>query len=808
MAGPRARRSVSVSNGGTRRSRRSMGTWWTEAVGGRQGFLCFSLVAVYLFVPLAWAPGVSFDSIKVLVFLALVVPAVATWVIRVSDGWPSVMTSELTAPLGLLFGASGLSLLAGPSWRLALPALFWLLTLGLFLLFLTDMLRAPGSLELLSRAVCISAVLAATFGMFQFYDLFNVEEFYPSRPMLFSTFGNPNTAANFVAATLPVMGCLALVGHGIRAWAWSAAIAVCYAFLLLAQSRSNWLALGLGVAFALVAGWRKPAFDLSRKKLRSVLWLTMVLAIITWIYTMQNPLNRRVAPFDRVQGSFVPGTEAYVSRSFRQTMREAVQRMVRDHPLLGVGIGNFPAVSAEYLGKVQADSGAQQGLGFWWQAHNEYLQVLAEVGPLGLLGFLGLVLPPVFRAPRTLSTRPPSLGLSILGFVSGLVVFLVDSWFNFPLRKPPNVLLFLFLLAATHASSLHVREGGERLASKGDEGRRRRWIHPSAISAVSRLQQPVAVLCAAILAAGAAFAGGHLAGEILMARGEASLASGDTQAAAAAFRRALHLAPFKWDVPKRLGALYASSGQARQAVEALADADRFFKEGMIARALGVAYGLLGDFEAARAQYRRALFYDPGDSRARLGLAISYRDIGDYRAAAAEARLGLKGAPRDGHLRYVLGTSLAKLGQSEEALRQLVMAMRLRESDREIAAEVEEVARAVGRTDAAERARRRLSAIAVADRAANLRQRSMPAVEGWLTIALQRDPEYADPHFELGRLYFNSHRPELALQAFRAYLRKAPMGEKAEEAVRYARVLEHPSLLARVLGRDPRLDVGI
>lgn len=771
-------------------------------------FLASTLVAIYFVVPLVFAPAVRFDTLKAAAFLTLFLPAVAIWLFWASDGWRPLGTSDILAPLGCLAGISSLSLIGAPSWRLAIPPLFWLLTLCLFLLFLTDVLRRPGVIELLSRVVCIATILLAAFGIFQFYDLFNVEASYPIRPNLFSTIGNPNPASNFVASALPIMGALMLASKGFRGWVWGAAITLCYAFLLMAQSRSNLLALGLGAGFGLLAGWRTRVFTFTRGKASGLVWLTVALAIVTWIYSVPNPLNRRVSLFDRARATFVPGTGGYSSGSLRLMMLDAVQRMVRDHPFLGVGIGNFPAVSAEYLGRVQADSGSRQEVGFWWEAHNEYLQILAELGPLGLLAFLGLVIPPVIRGVRSVPTLSPPAALSVLGATSGLVVFLADSWFNFPLRNPPNVLLFLFLLGTILALIPNARDEVSGCDSSADRNLGGRMVPPPVSSAVSKLRAPIAIVCAAILAAGTGFAWGHIAAELFVVKAKKSAELGDIQGAVRAYRRARHLAPFKWDVPVALGTLHASSGHPTEAIEALADAERFVKQGSIARVLGVAYALLGRFDGAQREYRRALFYDPGDLLARFGLALAYRDAGDYRGAATEARIGLRLNPLHGHLRYALGTSMARLGQIGEAFGQLAVAGRLRESDREIMVALEEVAGTVGRPDLVMRAQRRLAAIATVAEAERFRRTNIPAAESWLAAARRRDADFAYPYFELGRLYFDTSRPDLALRAFQTYVDKAPIGEKAGEAGTYIRVIEYPSLLARLLGRDPRFDVGI
>jgi O-antigen ligase/tetratricopeptide (TPR) repeat protein len=785
-----------------------MPSWWGQKNRGRERFLRLSLVPIYLFVPLVWAPGSETDSYRMAAFLALFVPTFAVWILEASDWSEWAGDLQVFVPLSLLFGASILSMFSASSWRLAVPALFWELTFSLFLLFLIDTNRRPGMTDLLSRVICVAAALVAAFGMFQFYDLFNIEESFGTRPFLPSTLGNPSLATNFVATALPAAASLMLMTDGWQGWAWGGLVSLCYAFLLAAQTRSSWLGLAFGVGFASVVLWRIPALRLPPGKARRALWFSVVLAIVTCLFATPSPLNRRLSPLARVQGTFVAGTEAFASRSERETTQYAAILMVRDHPILGVGIGNFPALSSEYLGRAQALLGAKAGVEIWWEPHNEYLQTLAELGPAGLLAFLCLTVSPFLLAVKRLPTLSLDKAYSLLGVSSGLIVFLVDSSLNYPRRNPANLLLFLFMLAATHTLSQSIREDNSQatVARKGFSTWT--WTRVRMSILAEKFLGPTAVLCIAILAAGAGFTGGHIAGEILTARARAVLAMGDDREAGHVFLEAQHLAPFKWDIPVRLGAFYALSGRPREAVEALADAQRFVVEGTIVRTLAVAYGEMGDLEGARAAYRRALFFNPGDLAARAGLVASYRDNGDYTRAVTEAHLGLRLDSQNGHLQYLLGTSLAKLGQEDEAFGHLVVAMRLIEKDREIAKAVEEVATAVGRADTVERARRRLSAIEAVEQVTRLRRRSAVAALEWFSFAIQRDPDFGYPHFEQGRLYFLTGRKDLALQEFKTYLRKAPIGEVAREAAVYVRIIEHPSMLARVLGRDLRFDFGM
>ena len=59
--------------------------------------------------------------------------------------------------------------------------------------------------------------------------------------------------------------------------------------------------------------------------------------------------------------------------------------MWRDHPVLGIGAGEFPSNYRTYAAKIGLDARSERN------AHNSYLQAAAETGTLGLLAFLGMI---------------------------------------------------------------------------------------------------------------------------------------------------------------------------------------------------------------------------------------------------------------------------------------------------------------------------------------------------------------------------------------------------------------------------------
>jgi O-antigen ligase len=143
--------------------------------------------------------------------------------------------------------------------------------------------------------------------------------------------------------------------------------------------------------------------------------------------------------------------------------------MIRHHPLLGVGLGAFGAVYTRY----DPTNGA-------WrveQAHNDYLQVLADGGVVGAaLGLFFIVW--LFRTGFARAASGDKFRRAVaLGALGGCFAALVHSMFDFTLHTTSNALLFLVLAAL--ATTNNSVEDPKATGGRKRKHRRRRHRGPS-----------------------------------------------------------------------------------------------------------------------------------------------------------------------------------------------------------------------------------------------------------------------------------------------------------------------------------------
>jgi O-antigen ligase len=148
--------------------------------------------------------------------------------------------------------------------------------------------------------------------------------------------------------------------------------------------------------------------------------------------------------------------------------------MVESHPVRGVGTGNFPVSSVHYLLRPGVVQRTEKILQKPDVAHNTYLQIQTELGLVGLLFFLGIVLTSLTalgRAAREFARRGDE-GMEIVarGLFVGLVGLLAADFF---ISEMYSKLLWLLLAlgpvmlgVALRSVAPEVRRARPRLFSR------------------------------------------------------------------------------------------------------------------------------------------------------------------------------------------------------------------------------------------------------------------------------------------------------------------------------------------------------
>jgi hypothetical protein len=224
-------------------------------------------------------------------------------------------------------------------------------------------------------------------------------------------FSDLNAAGSYFAMIAVLAACRAAVGS-LSGWLHIIALPLLFAALWVSGSR---VALGAALlCTALVQVWRQFRHRAPARIHPRVLaagaaaLLTVLLAIIVFLLSSTR------------HGSFG------FSLSTRIELLKVGGRMLNDHPVFGIGTSQFYARFPRYTSP-ELQLAFEQANGHpvpRENAHNQFLQIAAELGPFGLLAFLYVL----FSAVR-LNPSPPWR----LPAVAGLLAFLVTSLAGHPL---------------------------------------------------------------------------------------------------------------------------------------------------------------------------------------------------------------------------------------------------------------------------------------------------------------------------------------------------------------------------------------
>ena len=180
-----------------------------------------------------------------------------------------------------------------------------------------------------------------------------------------SMVGDPNALAGFLVALLPFSLELAAIS---RRYLVKIFLALCALMTLVML-----LFTGARIALIAIFGMILLYIIRSQHKIR-VIAICAVLAVFVWSFLPDQYKTRYLTV-----KQYAEGEQLDDSNKARLAVWDAGWRMLEDHPVLGVGAGQFAVAYGTLYVKQQGKA--------WFQPHNLFLQVACELGVVGLLAF-------------------------------------------------------------------------------------------------------------------------------------------------------------------------------------------------------------------------------------------------------------------------------------------------------------------------------------------------------------------------------------------------------------------------------------
>ncbi|MFW6190819.1 MAG: O-antigen ligase family protein, partial [Candidatus Bipolaricaulota bacterium] len=516
--------------------------------------------------------------------------------------------TELSVPVALLLVSGLLSLKNAPSKGAVLQSLGLLVYFYLIYLLVANTVQTKREGEYLLIALITSGVGATIYGVLQFYGVVRgVHGYSGGAGNIISVMGNRNYLGGFVAYLFVPAFALVISSRSklIKLYL-SLALGSFFFLLFPIGSRGSWLALTLGgLFFVFSLLYYRPLSGFRRKDALVALTVTLVILVAVYLIApTPNPLsfNLGLPSSDQLREPWRILT-GFVDRLEQELVEEGGARiedwkiglkMLKDHPFVGIGLGNYKIKFLEYRAKLLS---SPQGEGFGGyisrgaQAHNEYVQFTAELGAVGvtaiIIGLLILMANVLRRVLRTQEDPNRLLGFAL---IAGLLGFLLHSAVSFPAHLPASSFAFVTFLGL-----INSRIFGERQLKVSLRGLTRYVVF--------------AVLAALVLAV-SVFAYRDWRANVLRGQGQTQMDRGNFYLAKESFRRSLSLDFQPRQTYYYLGLTERQLGNNEEALKYFERSRGQFEPYQLFLHLGSLYLNQGKLDKAEEDFKAILSMDP------------------------------------------------------------------------------------------------------------------------------------------------------------------------------------------------------
>ncbi|MFA5156294.1 MAG: O-antigen ligase family protein [Candidatus Omnitrophota bacterium] len=172
--------------------------------------------------------------------------------------------------------------------------------------------------------------------------------------------------------------------------------------------------------------------------------ITIILVCITvaiFLSAMPQTLRERFGKIQVSANAYGTGEGDIDSTTRRYYLSQAAWRIFLAHPLFGIGVGNYYYENRNYAPVYPG------------RAHNMYLEMMAELGTIGIFLFLGIIFY-TFRGLNRIIKSKSDLGGYAKGFYLGLVGFLIAGIF---LHAQQDRILWFFIFMSTALERIYEK---------------------------------------------------------------------------------------------------------------------------------------------------------------------------------------------------------------------------------------------------------------------------------------------------------------------------------------------------------------
>ena len=408
-----------------------------------RGFLYFDRVIMVCLCAAIFCLPFAKSAVETFVWTAIFL-----WMLKRALGyrseelWMMLPKTELNNALMVFFAVNAVSMILSVNFALSWRGLFGkeFKFIAIYFIML-EVISSRIRLRTFLTFIIASAVLIMADAGIQYFRGVDFLKGYVLNTFS-ASFSTTNSFAAWLIVIIPLfLGLLAtskIIGKSFKVLLLilTALMTTC---LLITYSRGAWL--GFLIAICLVFWYLIKNFALKTK----LLCLTSGICLLFIFLFSPQPIQSRIEAFhnwklgqtvgQRIKSSWHGGKNPL---QFRFNLWKEALRITRDYPLTGCGLNTYSIVVRNYK---SFEGGAIY-------PHNSYLQMAAETGLLGLGSFLWVLFVFFRKGFRFVNNKRNPL---VLGLISGIMAFLIQSFFDTNLYSLQLVVLFWFMMGLAMA---------------------------------------------------------------------------------------------------------------------------------------------------------------------------------------------------------------------------------------------------------------------------------------------------------------------------------------------------------------------
>jgi O-antigen ligase/Tfp pilus assembly protein PilF len=646
---------------------------WTKAIE-------ITVIALIILVPIVFYPYILniFHPVKELTTTLLVVIGMMFWGFKIiNEEKIQFISTPLNLPVLGFMAICALSLFWSDSPFISLKELPLFLSGPLLYFIVVNNVHNEKQINRIISAILIIGGLFGIYGILQYngidflFWVGNVE-----RGKVFGLFGNAGYFAEYLILPLPIAVSLFLVSKNkiIKSLLLIGILTMASA-IALTFSRTPYLSLVISFIFMLLLFVISRGKRLFKENKKIIIVILTTIVLIVSLFVIPTSLNEKGTVLSKIKERVSIsqlGSEFFTGR--RVAIWKYTIPMIKDYPLLGSGIGTYKYNTLKYQA-IFFDRGENRSLyphGFADKAHNEYLQLWAELGIIGLGIFLWLIISYFnygFKNLRKIKNKYRQ-GI-IIGLMGSIVAFLVDAIFWFPMHQPVNIVLFWLILGLTF---LELRDNEVCIDKKIQ-------IQKNIKEKTKREKdddifrfKPLLYISIILLIAFTCFTVVRpFIAQIYWYYGNQEIKNNNYNKSIKIYEKALKYDPYLGQAYYDLGLILNNKGFSNAAQEYFEKAEKYFDHPELPRNLAIVYLSNQNYEKAVSELKQAISYKKDEESmlplyAELGNA--YITLKRYKPAEIALKEALKIDPDFINAHYGLASVYLKENKTEEALKEL------------------------------------------------------------------------------------------------------------------------------------------